>query len=260
MTSPPVRERDQLMSQLPSLPERLPAIELAGVSRTYETGGGELHALVGVELRVARREAIAVTGPSGSGKTTLLNLISGLDRPSAGSVNVLGTRVDAASGKELAELRAHHIGLVFQDPHLLSGLTTLENLVAARLPWGHWRALEAEARLLLTELGLGKRLDAQPSMLSGGERQRVGLARALMGNPELLLADEPTGNLDAATTDELIGVLDAIRQDHELTVVLCTHDLAVAAFADRVVRLVGGHIDGERRLVDGPLEPRTLDA
>ncbi len=248
------------MSAPQSLPERLPAIALDGVSRTYASGTDVVHALAEVDLYVARGEALAVTGPSGSGKTTLLNLVSGLDRPTDGTINVLGTHVDGAAERELAEFRAHHLGLVFQDPHLLSGLTALENLVAARLPWGRWRELQVEARALLVELGLGDRLDAPPSRLSGGERQRVGLARALMGSPELLLADEPTGNLDAATTEGLIAVLEAVRRDHDLTIVLATHDPAVAAFADRVVHLAGGRIDGEQRLDRaGPLETRALE-
>ncbi len=248
------------MSAPQSLPERLPAIVLERVSRTYTSGGDIVHALAQIDLRVARGEAAAITGPSGSGKTTLLNLVSGLDRPTSGSIAVLGTQVDGASERELAEFRAQHVGLVFQDPHLLSGLTALENLVAARLPWGRWRELQVEARALLVELGLTERLDAPPSRLSGGERQRVGLARALMGSPELLLADEPTGNLDAATTDELIGVLERVRRTHGLTIVLATHDPAVAAFADRVVHLVGGRIDGEHRLDRaGLLEARALE-
>ena len=248
------------MSAPPSLPERLPAIALERVSRTYTSGRDVVHALEGVDLLIARGEAVAITGPSGSGKTTLINLVSGLDRPTTGSIAVLGTYVDGASERELGEFRAQHVGLVFQDPHLLSGLTALENLVAARLPWGRWRELQVEARALLVELGLTERLDAPPSRLSGGERQRVGLARALMGSPELLLADEPTGNLDAATTDELIGVLERVRRTHGLTIVLATHDPAVAAFADRVVHLVGGRIDGEHRLDRAaPLEARALE-
>jgi putative ABC transport system ATP-binding protein len=239
--------------------ERRAAVELTGVSRHYATGTAVVRALDGIDLRVPVGEAIAVTGPSGSGKTTLLNLISGLDRPTSGVVNVLGTSIAGASERELADFRAHHVGLVFQDPHLLSGLSALENLIAARLPWGHPRDLRAEARALLVELGLADRLDAPPSRLSGGERQRVGVARALMGDPEIILADEPTGNLDAVTTEDLLGVLAQVRRQHALTVVLCTHDPAVAAFADRVVRLVGGRIDGERRLDRaGALDARAL--
>lgn len=242
-----------------SLPERRPAIELAGVARHYATGTTVIRAIDGVDLSVDRAEAVAVTGPSGSGKTTLLNLISGLDRPTSGTISVLGLSVDEAPERELSEFRGRHLGLMFQDPHLLAGLTAVENLAAARLPWAHWRDSEARAREVLAELGLGDRLDASPSRLSGGERQRVGLARALMGRPQILLADEPTGNLDAAATDDLLRVIEAAREECHLAVVLCTHDPAVAAFADRVVRLVSGRVDGEQRLDrGGPLEPRAL--
>jgi len=242
-----------------SLPERRPAIQVAGIRRHYAVGPSVIRAIDGIDLSVNHAEAIAITGPSGSGKTTLLNLISGLDRPTSGTINVLGLSVDSAPEREVSQFRARHIGLMFQDPHLLAGLSAVENLVAARLPWARWRDSEAQARNLLAELGLGDRLDAPPSRLSGGERQRVGLARALMGDPQILLADEPTGNLDAAATDELLRVIEAARERHGLTIVLCTHDPAVAAFADRVVRLVNGRVDGEQRLDrGGPLEPRAF--
>ena len=248
------------MSERLSLPDRLPVVDATRVTRRYETGERTVLALDAVDLRVKRGAAVAIMGPSGSGKTTLLNLIAGLDRPTSGTVMILGTDIRSASERELAAYRAGKLGLVFQDPHLLAGLTALENLVAARLPWGAWKDLAVKARGLLTELGLGDRLDAPPSRLSGGERQRVGLARALMGDPELLLADEPTGNLDAATTDELLAVLGRVRRDHDLTIVLATHDPAVAAFADRIVHLAGGKVDGEQQLDRaGEIEARALE-
>lgn len=229
------------------MPERVadvspPAIELDGVSRSYTSGSTDVAALDDVSLGVLPGTAIAVTGPSGSGKTTLLNIIAGLDRPTAGTVRVLGVDLGAATERHLAAFRAHNIGLVFQESHLLPGLTALENVVIGRLPWGRRRELEREARELLDAVGLSHRIDHPPARLSGGERQRVAIARALLGKPSLLVADEPTGNLDAATTDEVLDLLSRLRGELSLTMVVATHDPAVAAIAERVVRVRGGRV------------------
>lgn len=243
-----------------TLPARLPIIEVRAVHRDYVSGGAVFAALDGLDLRVRKGEMLAVTGPSGSGKTTLLNLIAGLDRPTSGSVVVLGLRLESANEGSLGTFRARHVGLMFQEPNLLPGLSAIENLIAARLPWGRWRELETRGRSLLAELGLADRADAPPARMSGGERQRVGLARALMGEPDLLLCDEPTGNLDLATTEQLLALLETICADRDLTTVVCTHDPAVAASADRMVRLSRGKIVDERRLDHaGPLDVRRLN-
>lgn len=235
------------------------AVELTNVGRTYESGSQALAAAHDVTLSIGTAEAVAVTGPSGSGKTTLLNLIGGLDRPTTGAVTVLGTDISALSEAKLTEFRARNIGFVFQDPHLLPGLTALENVVVARLPWGKRKALEPEARKLLTALGLADRIDHPPSRLSGGERQRVGIARALLGQPRVLLADEPTGNLDSRTTEEILDLLTELREDLHLTMVIATHDPAVASVATRVIRLAGGAVVGD---LDAPrdqaVDVRTL--
>jgi putative ABC transport system ATP-binding protein len=201
-------------------------------------------ALDDISFRVSQRETVAVMGPSGSGKTTLLNLIGGLDRPTHGSVATLGLRLNDLSERELTAFRAHLIGLVFQDPHLLPGLSALENVVAARIPWQARRELERGARGLLNAVGLRERMDFPPARLSGGERQRVGIARSLLGKPRLLLADEPTGNLDAGTTLDVLDLLAQLHADLGLTMVVVTHDATVASRADRVVRLAGGHVVG----------------
>jgi ABC-type lipoprotein export system ATPase subunit len=224
-----------------------PAIDLRAVGRVYPSGGGELVALRHVDLRVDEGESLAVTGPSGSGKTTLLNLIAGLDRPSVGEVRVLGRLLNHAREAELTAFRAGAIGLVFQDPHLLPGLTALENVIAARLPWASWHTLEAEARELLAAVGLAGRLHLPAARLSGGERQRVGIARALLGRPRLLLADEPSGDLDLTATEEVLTLLTEVRLERALTLVVATHDPAMAAVADRIVRLAGGHVVQDRR-------------
>src|SRR6266550_1231334 len=205
------------------------AIELDHVDRAYVNGRREEWALRDVSLRITGGEAVAVTGPSGSGKTTLINLIAGLDRCTGGEVRVLGRCLADLSERELTAYRAECLGLVFQEPYLLPGLSALENVMVARLPWIPRKQLEPEARALLEAVGLQARLHFSPAQLSGGERQSVGIARALLGRPRLLLADEPTGNLDAATTGELLQLVTRLRAEMELTLVVATHDVAVAA-------------------------------
>jgi predicted ABC-type transport system involved in lysophospholipase L1 biosynthesis ATPase subunit len=220
-------------------------IVVDAVSRVFSMGGADVVALARVDIEVRRGEAVAVVGPSGSGKSTLLHLIAGLDRPTAGRISVFGQRLWEMSEAALTRYRATTLGYVFEDARLLPGLTALENVVAARLPWGRRQELAAEARELLEGVGLGDRVDHPPDRLSGGERQRVSLARALLGRPRLLLADEPTGNLDGTTTEDLLGLLGSLRRTLDLTLVLATHNVAVAASADRVLRLAAG------RIVDG---------
>ena len=218
------------------------AVEFQGVSRTYEGATGNVHALREVTLSIERGHVVAVTGPSGSGKTTLLNLTVGLDRPTSGEVITLGRSLNDLRERQLTAFRAGSVGLVFQDPHLLPGLTALENVVVARLPWGSRRELSQEARGLLDAVGLSERVDFPPAKLSGGERQRVGIARALLGHPPLVLADEPTGNLDGETTKDLVELLREIKVRFDLTLVLATHDDAVSSAADQVIHLVGGSV------------------
>jgi putative ABC transport system ATP-binding protein len=218
------------------------AIDLDHASRAFLSGSREVWAVREVSIRIDRGEAVAVTGPSGSGKTTLLNLIAGLDRCTGGEVSVLGRRLTHLSERELTTYRAQCLGLVFQEPYLLPGLSALENVMVARLPWIPRRRLEPDARTLLEAVGLAARVHFSPAQLSSGERQRVGIARALLGRPPLLLADEPTGNLDAATTGELLQLVTRLRSEMELTLVVATHDPAVAGIADRVLRLEGGRL------------------
>jgi len=241
------------------MPEQVSAVRLAGVSRQYPSGVGTVTALQGVSLEAAEGEVIAVTGPSGSGKSTLLNLIAGLDRPTTGEVVVLGRRLNGLKEHELTAFRAKSLGMVFQDAHLLPGLTALENVAVAKLPWRRGRELEKESRELLAAVGLHERMDFPPSRLSGGERQRVGIARALLGHPKLLLADEPTGNLDAGATEELLMLLDRIHREFLFTLLVATHDPAVAAVADRIVHLIGGRLDSDRSASGDPdLEVHSL--
>lgn len=224
------------------------AIALDSVSRSYRGANGTVAAVRDVTLRVPRNEMIAVTGPSGSGKTTLLNLMGGLDRATQGTVSVMGQRLDQTGEAGLTDFRARVVGIVFQEAHLLPGLSALDNVIVTGLPHASYRDLRVEAEGLLRAMGLEARMGFPPSKLSAGQRQRVAIARALLMGRPVLLADEPTGNLDAASTEDLLAVIQTLRAERGLTVVVVTHDPAVASFAERVVRLVDGHLDGDSRL------------
>ena len=219
------------------LAARPPAIRTERVCRRFDFGDRSITALAPLSMQVADGEIVAVRGPSGSGKTSLLNIIAGLDRPSEGYVHVLETALEDLDDEQLTTWRAGTLGMVFQEPHLFPGLTALENVMLARLPWERGTALHPRAKALLDKVGLANRIDVPPGRLSAGERQRVSMARALLGQPRLLLADEPTGNLDAASTAGLLRLLAALRRETGLTIVMATHDPAVAAAADREVEL-----------------------
>jgi len=208
------------------------------------SAGAPVTILDGVDLDVAPREVVAITGPSGSGKSTLLGLIAGLDRPTTGSIMVDGVDVTALDEDRLARLRRDTIGYVFQSFHLIPTLTAAEN-VAVPLELAGARDVLAHARRLLAAVGLEARGHHYPAQLSGGEQQRVALARAVALRPRLLLADEPTGNLDSATGAAIIALLLALNRDSDSTLLLVTHDPALAVHADRVVSLRDGRVVGE---------------
>jgi len=221
------------------------------LSRIYS----EVRALEGVDLEVARGEWVSVMGPSGSGKTTLLNILGGLDRPTSGRLSVDGTDVTALPSKELARYRRETVGLVFQQFHLVPYLTALENVMLAQ--YFHSMADESEARTALEAVGLGERLHHLPAHLSGGEQQRVCIARALINEPRLILADEPTGNLDAAN-EEI--VLDILLQLHVKghTLVIVTHDARVGRLADRLITLEHGRVVRTEANGHGPRQPAEV--
>ena len=220
------------------------ALSLRGIGRTLPSGERTLTILDGIDLEVYRGEFLAVLGPSGSGKSTLLALMAGLDRPSSGQVLIDGNRIDRLSEDQLAVLRRHKIGFVFQSFQLLGNLTARENVMLPMELLG-WRDARSRANELLDAVGLSARGHHYPSQLSGGEQQRIALARAFAPRPELLLADEPTGNLDGATGRVVLDKLVALRAEAGTTLVLVTHDPAVAELADRRIHLRDGRIDHE---------------
>jgi putative ABC transport system ATP-binding protein len=216
------------------------------VGRRLPSGGKILEILDSIDLEVSSGEFLAIVGPSGSGKSTLLALMAGLDRPSAGEVWLNGERIDHLSEDRLAILRRHSVGFVFQSFQLLGNFTARENIM---LPMELLARTDARSRAeeLLAAVGLGERGHHYPSQLSGGEQQRVALARAFAPQPTLLLADEPTGNLDGATGRMVLDLLVSLRADEGATLVLVTHDPAVAALADRRIHLRDGRIAHEER-------------
>jgi putative ABC transport system ATP-binding protein len=220
-------------------------IQVRDVTMRLASGGRSVTILDRVSLDVAPAEVVAITGPSGSGKSTLLGLLAGLDTPTAGSITVAGTDVTALGETALARFRRDTIGYVFQSFHLIPTLTAVEN-VAVPLELAGDAAPLARAVMLLEEVGLGERGHHYPAQLSGGEQQRVAIARAVALHPPLLLADEPTGNLDSATGGAIIDLLLALQREHASTLVLVTHDAALAERADRVIGLRDGRVTGER--------------
>jgi lipoprotein-releasing system ATP-binding protein len=216
----------------------------SGLSRYYQQGGTELSVLQGLDLRIERGEKLAIIGVSGSGKTTLLNLLGGLDDPNAGSVEVCDRDWSELGASQRAAWRNQHVGFVYQFHHLLGEFSALEN-VSLPLLIGQCSVADARRRAttVLERVGLGHRLEHQPSELSGGERQRVAIARALVTEPSLVLMDEPTGNLDPHTAESMLDLLMELNQALDISFVVVTHDPAIAARMDRTVRLVDGVLE-----------------
>jgi putative ABC transport system ATP-binding protein len=217
-------------------------VQVTGLTKTFSLGAAErLTAVENVSLTIAAGSMVAIAGPSGSGKSTLLHLIGAIDVPSAGQVTVDGQNLKTLNGKQRAHYR-RSIGLVFQRYHLLPALTAANNVLAPVLPFRTRFDKPARARELLTAVGLQGRESALPSRLSGGQQQRVAIARALVNQPRLLLADEPTGNLDSAAGSEIIDLLLRLRDETGMTVIVATHDPQIAAQCERLVRLRDGRV------------------
>jgi putative ABC transport system ATP-binding protein len=220
--------------------------ELRDVSRTYALGGAQVHAVREIDLTLRPGESVAIVGPSGSGKTTLLQLLGALDRPTGGELLFEGRDVGRLGDRALSELRLEVLGFVFQQFNLIPTLTAAQNVEIALAPTSTRRAERRERVLsLLASVGLGERADHVPSKLSGGEQQRVAIARALANDPHVLLADEPTGNLDSTTGAEIMDLLLSLSGDEQRrTVIVVTHDSDVARRAARVIRMLDGRLVG----------------
>ncbi|MCE9606865.1 MAG: ABC transporter ATP-binding protein [Planctomycetia bacterium] len=225
-------------------------IEAVDLQKNYFKGAHKIPVLRGATLQVHRGEFLAIIGSSGSGKSTLLHLLGTLDRPDQGEVRLDGRRIDNRPTRECDVLRNTQFGLIFQFYHLLPEMTALENVLSPSMIsdgvfkyWRRRREHEAEAKRLLEIVGLGHRLHHKPRELSGGEMQRTAIARALITGPKVLLADEPTGNLDRSTGNDILRILRSLNERENLTIVMVTHDLAIAEQADRIVRLVEGRVE-----------------
>ena len=220
-----------------------PVIEIRNLYKRILHGQGSLEILAGISLQIAAGEFVAVRGPSGSGKSTLLGLIAGLDRPTSGSIRIAGREISSLSEDELARLRRHTIGIVFQSYQLIATLTAFENVMLPhQLAGGSLREGVDRANSLLDQVGLASRSDHYPRQLSGGEQQRVALARAFMLRPDILLADEPTGNLDSQNGKHILSLMASMNRQHGTTLVLVTHDPVLAGSAERQILLNDGRI------------------
>ena len=220
----------------------IPVISLSGINLSLGHGAARVHILKDINLEIGRGEAVGLIGPSGSGKSTLLMVMAGLERPDAGTVAVAGQELGRLDEDSLARFRGRHIGIVFQSFHLVPTMTALEN-VAVPLELAGNRKAFGRAAEELAAVGLAERVKHYPAQLSGGEQQRVALARALAPNPAILVADEPTGNLDEATGREIVDLMFARQAARGATFVLVTHDPALAARCDRVIRMRSGHVE-----------------
>jgi putative ABC transport system ATP-binding protein len=222
-----------------------PLINITGITRDFQLGSETVHVLKGIDLKIEKGEYVALMGPSGSGKSTLMNLLGCLDTPTSGQYILNGKNVSEMHDDELAEIRNKEIGFVFQTFNLLPRTTALDNVALPMIYAGHGKdERRKRASEVLKQVNLGDRMDHQPNQLSGGQRQRVAIARALVNRPSIILADEPTGNLDSKTSVEIMTLFDEIHQNGN-TVILVTHEEDIAAYAKRVIRLRDGVIESD---------------
>lgn len=237
-----------------------PLISLSGITKLYKMGDQVVRALAGVDLSIMPNEYVAIMGPSGSGKSTMMNIIGCLDTPTAGTYILNGRDVSSLNDNQLAEIRNQEIGFVFQTFNLLPRVTCLQNVELPLIYSGKRKAVRREmAKQTLVDVGLGDRITHKPNELSGGQRQRVAVARALVNRPSLILADEPTGNLDTKTGDEIMVLFERLYREGN-TLLVVTHEEEIARYARRVIRLRDGVVESDRRIENPTLATATLDA
>jgi len=229
------------------------------VTKVYDTGKLEVHALTGVTLKVHKGDFMAIVGPSGSGKTTFLNLVGALDVPTSGRLEILGDDLAALSKRRRADMRLHSLGFVFQAYNLVPVLTARENVEFVLELQGVGTERAARATEILEQLGLGELADRRPNELSGGQQQRVAVARAVASKPKVVLADEPTANLDGENAEMLLAMMGRLNTEHGITFVFSTHDPRVVAHARRVVTLVDGRVAKDEVKPNGPQRPQGED-
>ena len=235
-------------------------VRAENVTKTYRMGHEEVRALRGITLDIFRGEYLSIMGPSGSGKSTFFNMIGGLDTPTSGNVTVEGYKLASISPNQLALVRCHKLGFIFQSFNLIGTMTALENVTIPRIFAGiDPETAKKDAAAVLDQVGLGHRLDHLPHQVSGGQQQRIAIARALVNKPAIILADEPTGNLDLKTGEEIIKLLNGLKNDRNITIITATHDMKMLNASDRVIWIKDGQIDriakkGEVKIEIGGIE------
>lgn len=237
-------------------------IEVRNLRKVYRLGNEKVYALKNIDLEISKGEVCCILGTSGSGKSTLLNMLAGLEKPTRGDIFINGTNIAKLNEKKLARFRQENTGFVFQSYNLIPQLTALENVGMPLMFKGVPKRIRNKRALaMLKAVGLGERMKHRPSQMSGGQQQRVGIARAFVAKPNVIFADEPTGNLDTKTTEDVMSLMVEMCRKHNLTLILVTHDLEIAGYADRIVHIIDGEITSieENTPVYTPAEEKTTD-
>lgn len=245
--------------------KKRPAIQIKGLTKIFTLGKEKVYALNGIDLEIYPSEIICLLGTSGSGKSTLLNMMAGLEKPTKGSITIFGERVDNMSERRLAMFRQKYMGFVFQSYNLLPNLTAVDNVSLPLAFAGVRRSVRTKkAKQMLKLCGLSKRMHHKPTQMSGGQQQRVGIARAFVGTPKIVFADEPTGNLDTKTTIEIMEMMVRMSRENKQTLVIVTHDIEIAGYADRIYHIIDGRINSvednrDKQILPGQY-PNPVDA